>query len=118
MFTTPADLFNIANNFYTAIPKTQEDTKIALEKVQNIFNTEYENTQDMWQIYQKSTTGDASITEIIIANKKAAELLKSTAFAGLLIFPGTFFILPLIIAKARSMGLDIVPDSVSKEFPI
>ena len=72
----------------------------------------------MWEIYQRSVIGKASINEIFIANKIAIELLKGTIFTSLAIFPGTVFILPIPVLMARDAGIDIVPTTISKQFSI
>jgi len=117
-FKTPQDFFKLTTDFYDSIPTTPEDTKVVLEKVQTVFKDEYQNSMDMWKVYQKAAAGDATANEIASANKKATELLKSTTFASLVMVPGAIFILPLLIDKAKEFNIDLVPESVSKQFGI
>ncbi len=100
------------------MPKTQEEAKVAFEKVQAVFTAESENAQDMWKTYFKAAKGDATPNELISANAKATELLKTTAFASMLVIPGTIFVLPLIVAKAKEYNIDLVPKSVAAQFKI
>jgi hypothetical protein len=118
MFNTTQDFIKSATEFYTSVPKTPEKIKDAMEKVQTVYKTEFTNAQDMFKIYQKSTTGDATPKEIMSANSKATELLKATAFASLISIPGALFMLPSIINKAKEYNIDLVPKSVSAEFNI
>lgn len=121
-FTTPQDIFKAATDsattFFKAVPKTPAEMKDTFEKVQAVFRIEYENSQEMWKIYSKAATGDATANEITKANKKAAELLKSTAFAGLVSMPGAIFVLPTIVEKAKEYNVDLVPASVATQFKI
>lgn len=117
-FSFMEDFFKNTNEYFSNLPKTPDEAKSVFEKVQKIFKTEYENSQTMWKTYQKASTGDATINEIASANKHATELLKNTAFMSLLAVPGTVFILPLLIAKAKEYNIDLVPKSVSAEFDI
>jgi hypothetical protein len=121
MFTTlktPQDYFNLTTKFFESVPKTPADAKVAFEKVQAVLETEKQNSLDMWKIYQKAATGDATVNEISEANKKAAELLKATTFATVIAMPGSLLILPLLIESAKKYDIDLVPKSVAKEFNI
>ena len=118
LIKTPQDYFNATTAFYASLPKTPEDVKVILEKTQKVFQAELTNTQDMIKTYQKATTGDTTINEITAANKKAAEVQKAIAFAGIVSIPGAIFVLPAIVDKAKEMNLDIVPKSVSEHFGV
>jgi hypothetical protein len=117
-FKTPQDFFKLTSDFFASIPKTPEEGKAVFEKVQKVIKAEYKNSQDMYKIYQKAATGDASVNEISAANKKATELLKATTFAGIVAMPGSLFVLPLIVEKAKEFDIDLVPKSVADEFNI
>lgn len=120
--TAAQDFFKAAtestNAFFKAFPKNPVDAKEAFEKVQAVFRIEFEKTQEMWKTYGKAMTGDATANEIAKANAKAADLLKATAFGSMLAIPGTIFILPLIVEKAKEYNVDIVPASVATQFKI
>ena len=108
---TTLDMFN-------ALPKTPAESKAVFEKVQAVFKAEGDNAQGMWATYFKAAKGDATPNEIASANAKATELLKTTVFAGMVAMPGTIFILPALIAKAKEHNIDLVPKSVSAHFNI
>lgn len=115
---TPQEFFKSVTDFYEKVPKTPDEAKVVFEKVQSVFKTEADNSQEMWKTYAKAAKGDATVNEITSANKKAAELLKATTFAGLVCVPGALFMLPAIVAKAKEYNVDLVPASVSKQFDI
>jgi len=112
--TTSASTMDV----FKAIPKTQDEAKAMFEKVQAVFKAEGENAHDMWTTYFKAAKGDATPNEIASANSKAVEMLKTTAFAGMLAVPGTIFVLPMLVTKAKEYNVDLVPKSVSKQFSI
>lgn len=122
MFTTlpknPAEFFKATSDYFTAFPKNETDVKALLEKVKAVFEAETKNSKEMWEIYQKAATGDASVNEISRANKMAKELMTSTRFAFLMALPGTVFMLPALIKFAEEYDIDLVPASVAKEFDI
>ena len=115
---TPQEFFKSVTEFYETVPKTAEEAKVVFEKVQTVFKTEAENSRDMWTTYAKAAKGDATANEMADANKKATELLKATTFAGLVSIPGALFILPAIVEKAKEYKIDLVPESVAKQFSI
>lgn len=117
-FKTPQDLFNLTSDFFKSMPKTPAETKAVFEKVQTVFKTEYANSQDVFKTYTKAASGDATANEIADANKKAAELVKSSVFASMVSVPGVLFVLPLIVEKAKEQNIDLVPKSVAAQFSI
>ena len=117
-FKTPQDFYNYTTKFYKSLPKTLDEVKTVVEKTQSVVKTEAENYQEVVKTYAKAAKGDASMTEITKANKKAAELVKSATFASLLAVPGAFFVMPLIVEKAKEYSIDIVPASVAEQFDI
>jgi hypothetical protein len=122
MFTdllkTQQEFFKLTADYFIKFPKTESEFKDIFFKIQSVFQTEMKNTKEMWQIYQKSATGDATANDIAKANKKAQELLKTTSFAFLVSMPGTIFVLPAIIEMAKKYDIDLIPASVSTEFTI
>lgn len=121
-FATMQDFYKTATatttDMFKAMPKTPAETKAVFEKVQGVLKAEGENAHDMWSTYFKASKGDATPNEIASANSKATELLKSTAFASMLVVPGAIFVLPLLVAKAKEYNVDLVPKSVAKQFNI
>ncbi len=122
MFTTfpkdPTELFKITSDYFSAFPKDEADIKEFLEKTKSVFQTEAKNTKEMWEIYQKSATGDATANEVSKANKIAQDLITSTRFAFLMMVPGTVMMLPMLVKFAKDYGIDLVPASVTSEFDI
>lgn len=121
MFTIPTtqkEIFEAATKFYASIPHTPEDVKEVFEKVQNVVKTEYENSQTMVKTYQKASVNAATAKEISDANRQAKELVKASAFFGLVCIPGALFMLPSIIKSAEEYDIDLVPKSVSDQFGI
>lgn len=122
MFTTfpkdPTELFKVTSDYFKAFPKNESEVKDVLMKLKSVFDTEAANTKDMWQTYQKSLTGDATLNEIAAANKKAEALLITTRFAFIMAIPGSVFMLPLIIEMAEKLDIDLIPASIEKEFGI
>jgi hypothetical protein len=108
----------LATDFFAMVPKSESDVKSALTKLQAVFKEEAANSQAMWKTYQAAAKGEASPKDVLAANKQAQELMKSTGFAFLLIVPGTVFFLPLLIKTAQEYDVDLVPESVKKQFDI
>lgn len=111
-------MFTKAPEYFTQFPKTQEQAVDAFNKIKTIFEAEAKNSREMWAIYAKAATGDATANQIAEANKKAHELLISARFATLMTLPGTLFILPYLVKTARESGVELVPTSVAQEFNI
>jgi hypothetical protein len=117
-FKTPQDFFNMTTSFFKAVPKTPTEAKAAMEKVQTVIKTEFDNSQEVMKTYAKAVNGDATPKEITAANKKAVELVKATTFASMLAVPGAIFVLPAIVEKAKEYSIDLVPASVAAQFDI
>ena len=117
-FNNPMDFYNYTTKVYNAIPKSSDDLKDVLEKIQDVVKTESTNCKDVLQTYAKASKGEATANEISKANKQAAELVKTAAFASMLVLPGAIFAMPLIIEKAKEYNIDLVPVSVASQFDI
>lgn len=115
-FKTPQEYFKLSTDFLAGLPKTQAEAKDLFQKVQTTFSEDMADNQAMWRIYQKATTGDATTNEISKANKTATELLKASSFATLVAMPGSVFLLPLLIDKAKEHGIDLIPKSMATMF--
>ena len=113
-----AEWTKLTTDFFALVPKNEKEIKDALLKLQAIFKDETENSKTMWATYFATLKGEAAPKDITAANKKAQELLKTTGFAFLLILPGTVFFLPVLIKTAKEYGVDLVPESVKKQFDI
>jgi len=118
MFTTPQDYFKAVQDTFAALPKTPEDVKATLEKTKNVIDVEAANVKEVISTYNKASTGDASINEISLANKKAKDLFVAARFATVMAVPGAVFALPILAKVAEEYNFDFVPASVKKEFNI
>ena len=117
-FKDPIDFYNYTTKFYKAMPKTFDEVKTVAEKAQTVVKTESENYKEVIKTYAKAAKGDASVNEISKANKKAVELAKAATFASMLAVPGAFFVMPLIVEKAKEYSIDLIPASVAEQFDI
>lgn len=118
MFTTPQDYYNAFQATFAALPKTPEDVKAILEKTQRVVQAETENVKTVVSTYNKAASGDASINEIVAANKKAKELAVTARFAAVMALPGAVFALPILTKIAEEYDFDFIPASVRKEFEV
>lgn len=116
MSKSPQEYFKMFMDYASLFPKNEREITESLEKIKLVLQTEVNNSKDMWNTLQKATTGDASMNEILAANKQAKNLLIATRFAFILALPGSIFILPLLIEFATQYGIDLIPASVRREF--
>lgn len=118
MFTTPQDFYNAATKYIAALPKTPTDLQEMVEKTKKVVQVEADNAKEVITTYNKAANGNASMSEISKANKKAQELMVAARFATVVALPGGVFALPFLIEASKEYGFDFVPASVSKEFGI
>ena len=120
MFTTKTqeDFIKQATEYFSVFPKTQDEVKEVLEKSKAVFEAEAKNATDLMATYQKMATGDASFSQIALANKQAQALAVSARFAAFMAIPGAVFALPAVTKFAKEHSIDFVPASVSREFNI
>lgn len=118
LFNNSTDLLTQSSEYLTQFPKTYEEAIDAFKKVKAVFDSESKNSREMWEIYAKAATGDATPNQIAEANKKAQELLVTARFATMVSMPGSIFFLPLLVKMAKDAGVDLIPASVAKEFGI
>lgn len=81
--------------------------KKMLPRLKEIVSVESQNTADMWNIYWQ--WGTASKEEKKFANNQIKILLKTAGLAGIIVLPGTPFILPALVKLAKKAGIDILP---------
>ena len=117
-FKDPIDFYNYTTNFYKSMPKTLDEGKDVMNRVQSVLKTEFSNMQDVFTTYAKAAKGDATSNEMSKASKKAIELGKVATFATFLSMPGALFALPLVLKKAKENNVDFVPSSVADKFNI
>ena len=95
--------------------KVAKDTFInGYKKIKQILSQESAETKLMLSIYKKSLSKTATPEELIIANRQIKEIFKLAGFSGLIILPGTVFILPVLIKAAKKYNIDILPESFKK----
>jgi hypothetical protein len=118
MFRTPQDLYDTATKYVKALPTNVEDAKALAEKVKKVVEVEQEKVKTVVSTYNKAQRGDASINEIVAANKKAQDLMVSARFAAFMAMPGAIFALPFAIEASKEYDFDFLPASVEKEFDL
>lgn len=119
MFTTPQEFYKIATDSFSKLPKSQEEVKVVMEKVKNVYTTEAKKASEMVKTFQKATTGDASVNEIAAANKHAQSLMVTARFAALMSIPGAIFMIPALRKiELELTDFDLIPDSVRQEFDL
>lgn len=112
----PKEIFEQSMAMFDYIPKNEKQAREFFEKVKSVLQDETKNAARMWEIYQKSLTGDASFNEIKEANQIYTELIKSTSFAAIVAVPGAIFALPVMVRISKEFGVDLVPESVIRHF--
>jgi hypothetical protein len=115
---TPQDFFNLSQAYIAAVPKNEQEVKQFADKVKNVITAETAKASNVLKTYQKAATGDASANDIAVANKQAEALMVSARFVAFLAIPGAVFALPLLGKLAEEFDVELVPESVHKEFGI
>lgn len=115
---TSQQLFNSTLQFWNNIPKNETEIKKSLQKLKSVFETEFEKSKGMWEIYAKAAKGEATMNELHDANRMCQELMITARFAAILAIPGAIFVLPQLVKTAQQFGVDLVPQSVAKQFKI
>lgn len=118
MFTTPQDLFKQTTEYFSKLPKTQEEITEVVQKTQKIVKAELENAHTALNTYIKASRGNATLNELAMANKQAQQFAIAARFAAFLSMPGAVFVLPAAIKTAEQLDIEFVPVSVAKEFKL
>jgi predicted nuclease with RNAse H fold len=118
MFKTPQEVFEQSKKYLEAFPTSVEDAKEVAEKVKRVVEAETANAKDVISTFNKASRGDASINEIMAANRKVQDLAVAARFAAFAALPGAIFLMPFAIEAAREYDVDFLPKSVEKEFNI
>jgi len=118
MFFTPQEYFKTVQDSFAALPKTPDELKETLGKVKKVVDIETTKAKDVVAIYNKAGRGDASINEIMRANKLAQDVVVASRFAVVMSMPGAYFALPALAKFADEFDFDFVPESVKEEFDI
>ena len=113
----PQQWAKMTSDFFAKIPKSESEIKDTFVKLQAVFKDEAASSQTVWKTYQAAAKGEVSPKDVLAANTKIQELMKTARFAFLLTTPGSFF-LPVLIKTATEYGVDLVPQSVKTQFDI
>ena len=116
MFKNSFNSFHSFTDYLSKLPKITLGIDDLKEKAERIFKHESINTKKMWEIYVRNQTGDVSLNEIEFANKQAFILLSMAGLGILTFLPGSAFFLPVIVHIAKQNGINLIPESVSREF--
>jgi len=85
--------------------------KIKLISIKYILRLESSQTKQMFIIYTKNLSGKASSKEIKFANNQAKDLVRAAGISGVILLPGTVFILPILIKLGKKFNVEILPSS-------
>lgn len=118
MFTNPQDYLKSYADILLTIPKTPDEVKEVLNKTKNVVDIETNNVKKVISVYNRSTTGKASVNEMYEANGLAKDLLVTARFAAIMTIPGTLLALPILSKIADEYDFEFIPKSVKKEFAI
>lgn len=80
-----------------------------LHKLQTALKLEAAAVQDMLEIYYRYINGEATQEEMEQANADFRNFLKTLGLGALIIIPGSFITIPIIVKMAKSLGIDILP---------
>ncbi|MDK2597296.1 hypothetical protein [Pseudoalteromonas obscura] len=72
---------------------------------------EKQETEEMLDIYKRYTLGNASKSELKIANKQFVDVLKGLGLGVFAILPFAPITIPLIIALGNKFGVEVLPSS-------
>ena len=92
------------------LPTDMNVAKKRMLDIKEVLGRESEETKLMWRIYFRSVLGKATTEEHTWANNKLRDNLKTLGFTGLILLPGTVFILPIVVGLGHGIGINIIPD--------
>ncbi|KKE81430.1 hypothetical protein N481_18560 [Pseudoalteromonas luteoviolacea S4047-1] len=72
---------------------------------------EKQETEEMLDIYKRYTLGNATKTELKVANKQFVDVLKGLGLGIFAILPFAPITIPLIIALGNKFGVEVLPSS-------
>lgn len=113
---TPLQVMEASREFMLRFPKTEAELRDVFVKLKKVFDEEQRNYEEMWTIYGEASKGEASQNEIDLANKKAIELVRAANLTFLLFIPGAVFALPVLVEMGRKVGVELIPQSVKRQF--
>ncbi len=80
-----------------------------LNTLQNALALEATAVQQMLEVYYRFINGKASQEEMDQANADFRNFLKTLGLGALIIIPGSFITIPLIVKLGKSVGINILP---------
>lgn len=80
-----------------------------LYKLQAALRLEAVAVQDMLEIYYRYINGEATQEQMEQANADFRNFLKTLGLGALIIIPGSFVTIPIIVKMSKSVGIDILP---------
>ncbi len=72
---------------------------------------EKEETREMLSIYRKYTQGDASATEMKVANEQLVDLIKGLGVGVFAVLPFAPITIPFIIKLGKRFGIEVLPSA-------
>ena len=84
-------------------------------KIKIALAQEKTETKEMLAIYRKYTQGNASETEMLMANKQFLDLLKGLGLGVFVVLPFAPITIPVMIKIGKWVGVDIIPSSFSSK---
>lgn len=89
--------------------------KRQMVKVKIALAQEKTETKEMLVIYRKYTQGNASESEMKIANRQFLDVLKGLGLGVFAVLPFAPITIPVMIKVGKWVGVDIIPSSFSSQ---
>lgn len=81
--------------------------------LKNALKQESLAVQGMIEVYYRFVAGNASKEEMDLANAEFRNFLKNLGLGALVVIPGSFITIPLIVKMSKTLGINILPKSRS-----
>lgn len=102
-----------ARQFVRSIGDVSHLTQRMLERdlytLQGALKLEINAVQDMLEIYYRYVSGRADKKEMEQANAEFRNFLKTLGLGAMLVIPGSFITIPLVVKLSKSLGIDVLP---------
>ena len=79
--------------------------------LKNALKQESLAVQGMVEVYYRFVAGNASKEEMDLANAEFRNFLKTLGLGALVVIPGSFITIPLIVKMSKTLGVNILPKS-------
>lgn len=90
----------------------KDELEAGFRRLRVVLHAESVQTRDMMEIYARAAKGAASTQEIERANHQFGDLLRLAGMGAFFaVIPGSALLLPIAVATARRLGIDLLPDS-------